>query len=91
MDLGAALAGHEANRRHTKGRQRRAAMEPELCPKRRQPISQVLLVGGATRMPAFQRFVHNLTGVRPKEFVVDADEVEMDIPFAAMLEINGMP
>eukprot|EP00891_Asterochloris_glomerata_P002329 jgi/Astpho2/2329/Aster-08193 len=74
VDLGAALAGHEANRRHTKGRQRRAAMEPELCPKRRQPISQVLLVGGATRMPAFQRFVHNMTGLRPKEFVVDPDE-----------------
>ena len=36
---------------------------------------QVLLVGGATRMPAFQRFVKNMTGLEPKGFTVDPDEV----------------
>jgi molecular chaperone DnaK (HSP70) len=35
----------------------------------------VLLVGGATRMPAFQRFVQNMTGLAPRGFTVDPDEV----------------
>ena len=38
--------------------------------------SQVLLVGGATRMPAFLRFVKNMTGLEPKGFTVDPDEVQ---------------
>ena len=33
---------------------------------RRQPLSEVLLVGGATRMPAVRRFVRNMTGVEPR-------------------------
>ncbi len=36
---------------------------------------QVLLVGGATRMPAFRRFVENMTGLQPRETLVDPDEV----------------
>ena len=36
---------------------------------------QVLLVGGATRMPAFRRFVENMTGLQPRETFVDPDEV----------------
>lgn len=36
---------------------------------------QVLLVGGATRMPAIRRFVRNMTGLDPAEFVVDPDLV----------------
>ncbi len=35
----------------------------------------MLLVGGATRMPAFQRFVQNMTGLAPRGFTVDPDEV----------------
>lgn len=36
---------------------------------------QVLLVGGATRMPAIRRFVRNMTGLDAAEFVVDPDLV----------------
>jgi molecular chaperone DnaK (HSP70) len=74
VDLGTALeefAVEEARRKKKGGR----AGTMQIRPKRRAPISQVLLVGGATRMPAFQRFVKNMTGLQPKEFTVDPDEV----------------
>lgn len=35
----------------------------------------MLLVGGATRMPAFRTFVTNMTGLVPREALVDPDEV----------------
>jgi len=35
----------------------------------------VLLVGGATRMPSFSRFITNATGLRPRPAAVDPDEV----------------
>jgi len=38
-------------------------------------VDEVLLVGGATRMPAVRRFVQNMTGVAPKVTAVDPDEV----------------
>ena len=47
----------------------------QVRPKRRAPITQVLMVGGATRMPAFKRFVRNMTGLEAKGAVVDPDEV----------------
>lgn len=47
----------------------------QLRPKRRAPVSEVLLVGGATRMPAVRRFVRNMTGLEPRGFTVDPDEV----------------
>lgn len=47
----------------------------QLRPKRRAPISEVLLVGGATRMPAFRTFVTNMTGLVPRVALVDPDEV----------------
>lgn len=34
---------------------------------------QVLLVGGATRMPAIRRFVTNMTGLTPRPELVDPD------------------
>ena len=76
MDLGTALAEYDAR----KGKKRRGKRVNEMSgvqlrPKRRAPISEVLLVGGATRMPAVQRFVRNMTGLQPREFVVDPDEV----------------
>lgn len=46
---------------------------PQIRPKRRLPVSQVLLVGGATRMPAVGRFVKNMTGLEPKPGLVDPD------------------
>ncbi|KAL4457798.1 hypothetical protein ABPG75_012663 [Micractinium tetrahymenae] len=45
----------------------------QIRPKRRMPVGKVLLVGGATRMPAIRRFVRNMTGLDPAEFVVDPD------------------
>ena len=38
-------------------------------------LLQVLLVGGATRMPSFLRFVENMMGLEPKLGVVNPDEV----------------
>lgn len=50
-----------------------AASGVQIRPKRRLPVGKVLLVGGATRMPAIRRFVRNMTGLDPAEFVVDPD------------------
>ena len=36
---------------------------------------QVLLVGGATRMPGVRQLVKNMTGLDAREFLVDPDEV----------------
>lgn len=52
-----------------------AAAGPQIRPKRRMPVGTVLLVGGATRMPAVRRFVRNMTGLEPAEFAVDPDLV----------------
>jgi heat shock 70kDa protein 1/2/6/8 len=46
---------------------------PEIRPKRRMPVTEVLLVGGATRMPAVRRFVRNMTGIEPRDNAVDPD------------------
>ena len=51
----------------------RAANPP--CPCGPRFPRQVLLVGGATRMPAIRRFVRNMTGLDAAEFVVDPDLV----------------
>ncbi|KAI3436735.1 hypothetical protein D9Q98_006150 [Chlorella vulgaris] len=50
-----------------------AASGVQIRPKRRQPVSRVLLVGGATRMPAIHRFVRNMTGLDAEEALVDPD------------------
>lgn len=39
------------------------------------PVTQVLLVGGATRMPGLRRFVKNMTGLEAEEQAVDPDLV----------------
>ena len=46
---------------------------------------QVLLVGGATRMPAFRRFVENMTGLQPRGTLVDPDEARQ-LPHAVLYE-----
>ena len=55
-------------------------VDAQVRPKRRAPITRVLLVGGATRMPAFRRFVRNMTGLDAKGAAVDPDEVRRVYP-----------
>ena len=74
MDLGSVRADQEAEKkRRGKGKKQPLPLA-QLRPKRRAPISQVLLVGGSTRMPAMRRFVNNMTGLEPATFV-QPDEV----------------
>lgn len=56
-----------------------AAAGPQIRPKRRLPVGEVLLVGGATRMPAVRRFVRNMTGLEVKHSSVDPDLVGLDL------------
>ena len=44
------------------------------APSGRDRVARVLLVGGATRMPAVRRFVRNMTGLEPELAAVDPDE-----------------
>eukprot|EP01023_Acetabularia_acetabulum_P006605 TRINITY_DN12744_c0_g1_i2.p1 TRINITY_DN12744_c0_g1~~TRINITY_DN12744_c0_g1_i2.p1 ORF type:complete len:201 (+),score=39.41 TRINITY_DN12744_c0_g1_i2:29-604(+) len=77
VDLGTTMEQYQVDMARNKQKRKSKQMfddGPEIRPKRRQPISQVLLVGGATRMKGFQRFVQNMTGLCPKEYVVDPDE-----------------
>lgn len=70
VDLGSALeAGAKSGAR---GAQRTLGAAR---PKRRAPVSALLLVGSATRMPAFRRFVRNMTGLEPADEGVDPDQV----------------
>lgn len=46
----------------------------EVRPRGRGAISRVLLVGGATRMPAVRRFITHMTGLAPDEADIDPDE-----------------
>jgi heat shock protein 1/8 len=81
VDLGTALKEWETAQtalRKRDGGQRRAkkAVQDQgvqITPKKRMPVSEVLLVGGATRMPAVRKFVENMTGLVPKETNVDPD------------------
>lgn len=54
-------------------RRERDSIQVEIRPKRRMPISEVLLVGGATRMPAIHRFVENMTGLSLRQTTIDPD------------------
>lgn len=49
-------------------------LKVDLRPKKRDPISKVLLVGGATRMPAFRQFITNMTGITPVEADINPDQ-----------------
>ena len=48
-------------------------MPLHICLKRRP--EQVLLVGGATRMPGVRQLVKNMSGLDARGFLVDPDEV----------------
>lgn len=81
VDLGTAVKEHDeavrAAKKKGRGRNRGAAAGStegvQIRPKKREAVSEVLLVGGATKMPAVQRFVKNMTGIQPREFAVDPD------------------
>lgn len=51
-----------------------AQLSAELRPRGRGALSKVLLVGGATRMPAVRRFISHMTGLEPEAGAVDPDE-----------------
>jgi molecular chaperone DnaK (HSP70) len=53
----------------------RLQLQLEIRPKSRAAVNKVLLVGGATRMPAVKRFLANMTGLAPEGHeAVDPDE-----------------
>ncbi len=91
VDLGTVIEEHAASQSRGKRRGKKEGSQAvDIRPKRRASISQVLLVGGATRMPAFQRFVKNMTGLQPKGFTVDPDEVCS--PWShRILQLPGLP
>lgn len=70
-----AKSGGKVTKKAKKGIEEDDDSALQLRPKRRAPISEVLLVGGATRMPAFRTFVTNMTGLVPRVALVDPDEV----------------
>lgn len=78
VDLGSVRADQENERKRRGKGKKQALPQAQLRPKRRAPISQVLLVGGGTRMPAMRRFVHNMTGLEPATFV-QPDEVQSTV------------
>ncbi|KAG2495678.1 hypothetical protein HYH03_006278 [Edaphochlamys debaryana] len=78
VDLNEVVGGHDALKQQLRSRGVPAwkveSMQPEIRPRKRQPLSAVLLVGGATRMPAVGRFIANMTGLQPLEAALDPDE-----------------
>lgn len=76
VDLGTVMEDHSRDVerfRRAKAAKRGDAPRVVIQPKRRMPISEVLLVGGATRMPSVKQFVRNMTGLEPLEAGVDPD------------------
>ncbi|KAG2453319.1 hypothetical protein HYH02_001543 [Chlamydomonas schloesseri] len=82
VDLNEVVGGHEAMKEQLRNRGvpswKLEAMQPEIRPRKRAPLSAVLLVGGATRMPAVRSFLRNMTGLEPiggaQQGGVDPDE-----------------
>lgn len=77
VDLGSVRADQETEKKRRGKGKKQALPEVQLRPKRRAPISQVLLVGGSTRMPAMRRFVQNMTGLQPATFVQPDEAVAL--------------
>ena len=79
--LGFVLVSKTRNIIVFRGTQRNTEWLYRLKPKKRPPISKILLVGGATRMPVFRQFVRNMTGIEPDPSLVDPDLVsQLDLP-----------
>ncbi|GLI64484.1 hypothetical protein VaNZ11_007759, partial [Volvox africanus] len=78
VDLNEVVGGHEALKEQLRNRGvpgwKIQALQPEIRPRKRSPLGTVLLVGGATRMPAVGRFISNMTGLQPLEAALDPDE-----------------
>lgn len=53
-----------------------ATLKPLIRPKSRGELSTVILVGGATRMPAVAKFIRNMTGLTPLGYPDDEDGTE---------------
>ncbi|KAK9832956.1 hypothetical protein WJX74_002754 [Apatococcus lobatus] len=60
--------------RRNKGSSASPEIATEIRPKRRAPLSKILLVGGATRMPSVPRFLENMTGTQPVATNLDPDQ-----------------
>jgi len=70
VDLGM-IRGEADRLEHVK--QGKSKKQAKKVTNRRMPITEVLLVGGATRMPGVKRFIENVTGVCPRD-TVNPDE-----------------
>ena len=85
VDLGTAMdesdeLARRASKKQAGGKRRGGSAKPaditaEIRPKRRAPLSKILLVGGATRMPSVPRFLQNMTGTQPVATNLDPDQV----------------
>ena len=84
VDLGSVRADQENEKKRQGKSKKQALPKAQLRPKRRAPISQVLLVGGSTRMPAMRRFVLNMTGLEPAT-LVQPDEVDTSTKHDSLL------
>ena len=84
VDLGSVRADQESEKKRRGKSKKQALPKAQLRPKRRAPISQVLLVGGSTRMPAMRRFVLNMTGLEPAT-LVQPDEVNASTKHDSLL------
>ncbi|GFR43025.1 hypothetical protein Agub_g4026, partial [Astrephomene gubernaculifera] len=78
VDLDVVVGGHAALQQQLRSRGvpgwKVEAMQPQIRPLRRPPLSAVLLVGGATRLPSLDTFLANMTGIAPSRGRVDPDE-----------------
>lgn len=52
----------------------RPQLSVQIKPKKRAPISKILLVGGATRMPGVRAFLKNMTGLEAVDSDIDPDQ-----------------
>ncbi|MEW5299539.1 MAG: hypothetical protein WDW36_002546 [Sanguina aurantia] len=78
VDLGQAVGQLEAKKETLRSRGvptwKLDTLQPQIRPKRRDALTKILLVGGATRMPAVRRLILNMTGIEPMQGAIDPDE-----------------
>ena len=84
VDLGSVRADQESEKKRRGKSKKQALPKAQLRPKRRAPLSQVLLVGGSSRRPALRRFVLNMTGLEPAT-LVQPDEVDTSTKRGSLL------
>eukprot|EP00798_Chlamydomonas_sp_ICE-L_P030049 gene30049-35020_t len=78
VDLGSVVGDLEAKKSKMRStgvpQWRTETLQPQIRVKQRPPVSEVLMVGGATRMKAVQKFIFNMTGLEGLEDAVNPDE-----------------